>query len=133
MKITTVLLVLDEPRDRQSYGAALRNLGCKVLVCPSRIEALDLIQREHVDYVVISQGTPAFEGREVLKGVLRLHPGLPVLVVARALDVHCYFEAMDLGAVDYLERPRPKDLLWTVETQMPNLGAHAPMAASAAK
>jgi hypothetical protein len=32
--------------------------------------------------------------------------------------MHCYLEAMDLGAVDYLERPEPRDLVWVVDTQM---------------
>jgi FixJ family two-component response regulator len=34
------------------------------------------------------------------------------------LDIHCYLEAMELGAVDYLERPEPDDLGWVVETQL---------------
>ncbi len=120
MKTATILLVLDEPRDLQIYGTALRSLGYKVVLCDSRLAAIDLIETESVDFVIVSQGTPAFEGRGVLERILQLHPKLPVLVVARALDVHCYFEAMELGAVDYLERPEPRDLLWTVETQMPN-------------
>ncbi|HEV2350602.1 MAG TPA: response regulator [Terriglobia bacterium] len=124
MKTPTILLVLDEPLDLQIYGTALRSLGYKVVLCGSRLAAIDLIESESVDFVIVSQGTPAFEGRDVLKRILQLHPKLPVLVVARALDVHCYFEAMELGAVDYLERPEPRDLLWTVKTQMPNLGSH---------
>jgi PleD family two-component response regulator len=53
----------------------------------------------------------------VLERSLQLHPKVPVLVVARALDRRCYFEAMDLGAIDYLERPEPRDLAWVVDTQ----------------
>jgi DNA-binding NtrC family response regulator len=120
MKTGTILLVLDQPRDRQIYGTALRSLGYKVVLCGSHLEAFDLIETESVDFVIVSQGTPAFEGRGVLERILQIHPKLPVLVVARALDVHCYFEAMELGAVDYLERPEPRDLLWTVETQLLN-------------
>ena len=29
----------------------------------------------------------------------------PVLVITRGRDMHCYLEAMQLGAVDYLEKP----------------------------
>jgi FixJ family two-component response regulator len=39
-------------------------------------------------------------------------------VVARCLDIHCYLEAMDQGAVDYLEGPEPDHLGWVVETQL---------------
>jgi len=120
MKTATILLVLDELRDFQIYGTALRSLGYKVVLCGSRLAAIDLIEAESVDFVIVSQGTSAFEGRGVLERIVQLHPKLPVLVVARELDVNCYFEAMELGAVDYLERPEPRDLLWTVETQMLN-------------
>ena len=68
--------------------------------------------------MIVSQGTPAFEGRGVLERSLRLRPEVPVVVVARALDIHCYLDAMELGATDYLERPEPQDLAWIVDTQM---------------
>jgi DNA-binding NtrC family response regulator len=54
----------------------------------------------------------------VLERSLQLHPNVPVLVIARVLDMHCYLEAMDLGASDYLERPDPQDMLWVLDTEM---------------
>jgi FixJ family two-component response regulator len=30
---------------------------------------------------------------------------IPVLVLARSVDMGCYLEAMQLGAFDYLEKP----------------------------
>jgi DNA-binding NtrC family response regulator len=36
---------------------------------------------------------------------MEVNPSLPVLVVARFLDVDCYLEAMQLGAMDYLVEP----------------------------
>jgi FixJ family two-component response regulator len=39
-------------------------------------------------------------------------------VVARCLDIQCYLEAMELGAVDYLERPEPDEIGWMLETQL---------------
>jgi FixJ family two-component response regulator len=68
--------------------------------------------------VIVSQGTPAFEGRQLLERALRLRPEVPVLVLARVLDIRCYLEAMELGATDYLEGPEPQDLAWVVDTQM---------------
>jgi DNA-binding NtrC family response regulator len=120
LKTATILLVLDEPQDLQIYGTALRSLGYKVVLCGSRRAAINLIETESVDFVILSQGTPAFEGRGVLERILQLQLKLPVLVVAQVLNVDCYFEAMEMGAVDYLERPEPGDLLWMVEAQMLN-------------
>ena len=56
-------------------------------------------------FVMVTQGTPNFEGRCVLERAVEIDRSLPVLVVARCLDMNCYLEAMQLGAVDYLVEP----------------------------
>src|SRR5208337_4202928 len=111
MKTPTVLLVLEELRDLETYGSTLCSLGYRILMCSSVAEGIEALETEEVTFVIVSQGTPAFEGRQVLERSLQLHPNVPVLVIARALDMHCYLEAMDLGAIDYLEQPDPQDML----------------------
>jgi DNA-binding NtrC family response regulator len=118
METATVLLVFEEPHDLETYGTMLHSLGYKTLMCSSLAEGINSLQTENPSFVIVSQGTRAFEGRQVLERSLQLHPKVPVLVVARVLDVHCYLEAMDLGAIDYLERPDPQDMLWVLDTQM---------------
>jgi len=118
VKTPTVLLILEESHDLEIYGSFLRDRGYETLTCTSPNEGIKSLETESVSLVIVSQGTPAFEGRQVLERSLQLHPKVPVLVVARVLDMHCYLEAMDLGAVDYLERPEPRDLVWVVDTQM---------------
>ena len=118
MKTPTVLLILEESQDLEIYGSFLRDRGYETLMCTSPSEGINSLETESVSLVIVSQGTPAFEGRQVLERSLQLDPKVPVLVVARVLDMHCYLEAMDLGAIDYLERPDPQDLVWVVDTQM---------------
>jgi two-component system response regulator FlrC len=118
VKTASVLLVLEDLQDLQIYGTALSSLGYKVMLCSSYDEGITSLETENIDLLVVSQGTRAFEGRSVLERALQLHPWLPVLVVSRVMDIHCYFEAMDIGAVDYLESPGPRELLWTVATQV---------------
>lgn len=118
MKPPTVLLILEESHDLEIYGSLLRHRGYETLMCTSPSEGINSLETESVSLVIVSQGTPAFEGRQVLERSLQLDPKVPVLVVARVLDMHCYLEAMDLGAIDYLERPDPQDLVWVVDTQM---------------
>lgn len=118
MKASTVLLILEEPQDLESYGTFLRNRGYETLMCNSPGEGINSLETEPVSLVIVGQDTPTFEGRHVLERSIKLHPEVPVLVVARALDMHYYLEAMDIGAVDYLERPQPQDLAWVVDTQM---------------
>jgi DNA-binding NtrC family response regulator len=59
------------------------------------------------DLIIVSQGSRDFEGRCVLERATEIDRRLPVLVIARCLDMHCYLEAIQLGAVDYLAEPVP--------------------------
>ena len=118
MKNPTVLLILEESKDLEVYANFLHDRGYETLTCTSPGEGLNALENKAVSLVIVSQDTPAFEGRLLLERSLRIHPDVPVLVVARVLNIHSYLDAMDLGATDYLERPDPRDLAWVVETQM---------------
>ncbi|SPE31954.1 hypothetical protein SBA2_640045 [Acidobacteriia bacterium SbA2] len=111
-------MVFDDHQDLETYGSALCSLGYRILMCNSANEAIQVLENEDVSVVIVSQGTHAFEGRRVLEKSIQLHPNVPVLVIARVLDMHSYLDAMDLGASDYLEQPDPQDMLWVLDTEM---------------
>jgi len=112
----SVLVVDGDPADRVYYRTVLQRAGCTVVTCGSYDEALDCLKAESFGLVVLSQGSSEFEGRRVLEGAISLDRGRPVLVVARALNMGCYLEAMRLGAADYFEEPVPeRDLMRAAE------------------
>ena len=54
-----------------------------------------------------------------MKRVIEIDRRLPVLVLTECLDMDCYLEAMQLGAVDYVEKPlRPDEVARLVETHV---------------
>ena len=118
MKHATVLLVFEELQELESYGSILCTLGYNIRMCNSAAEGIKALETDDFSLVIVGQGTPAFEGRQVLERSLQLVPNVPVLIIARALNVHCYLDAMDLGAIDYLERPEPEDMAWVVNAQI---------------
>ena len=118
MKHATVLLVFEELQELESYGSILCTLGYNIRMCNSAAGGIKALETENFSLVIVGQGTPAFEGRQVLEMSLQLGPNVPVLIIARALNVHCYLDAMDLGAIDYLERPEPEDMAWVVNAQI---------------
>jgi len=100
------VLVVDEcPKDLQYYFSILETNGYQVWACSSFQEGVRCLEDEIFDFVIVSQGTPRFEGSRVLERATEVNRRLPVLVVARCLDMNCYLEAMQLGAVDYLVEP----------------------------
>jgi len=113
------LLADEDPSDVRYYYGVLRALGHDVVICESYVEALTRLERERFDMAVVGQGSPAFEGRQVLVRALEINPGMPVLVVARTLDINCYLEAIEIGAVDYLERcAAPRDFMRSVDAHL---------------
>jgi DNA-binding NtrC family response regulator len=113
------LLVDEDPSDVRYYYGVLRAIGHEVVVCETYATALARLERENLDMVVVGQGSPAFEGREVLARALEINSGMPVLVVARTMDIDCYLEAMEIGAVDYLERcAAPRDFMRAVDAHL---------------
>lgn len=114
-----VLLVDDDRIDLEHYAAVLRNQGYEVEACGSYAEGLRRLESGAFDFVIVSQGGPAFEGRSVLERAREAGRDMPILVLTHCVDVKKCLEAMDLGAVDYLEKSvRPDDLVWTVETYL---------------
>ena len=118
MKHATVLLVFEELQELESYGSVLCTLGYNIRMCNSAAEGIKALETDDFSLVIVGQGTRAFEGRQVLERSLQLDPNVPVLIIARALNVHCYLDAMDLGAIDYLERPELEDMAWVVNAQI---------------
>ncbi|HZT71349.1 MAG TPA: response regulator [Terriglobia bacterium] len=100
-----VLLVDEDPRDRDRYREMLHDSGFDVSTSADFTEAARLLERESFDGIIVSQGGPDFKGRTVLEDSVARDRYRPVVVLSRYHDVGCYLEAMQLGAVDYLEKP----------------------------
>lgn len=120
-----VLLVDPDSGDRQYYSSILQQQGFEVCACASYSEGDHWLESGPVDFAVISQGTRAFEGRTLLERVLTIDRHIPVVVLTRSVDMNCYLEAMQLGAVDYLEKPLSSEqVLRVVETHLrPGVGS----------
>jgi len=107
-----VLLVDEEAGDLRTLRLTLEGQGFEVFTCTSYEAGILRLEAEPVDFVVVSQGTQAFEGRTVLDRAMQLDRRRPVLVLTRCISMQCYLEAMQMGAIDYLEKPvPPADLL----------------------
>jgi two-component system phosphoglycerate transport system response regulator PgtA len=106
-RTTKVLIVDEDETDLRTLRLILQGQGMEVFTCASHEAGVQCLEAESFDFVVVSQGTLAFEGRNVLDRSTQLDRRRPVLVVTRLIDMQCYLEAMQMGAIDYLEMPVP--------------------------
>lgn len=123
--ISRILLVDDDEDDREYHTSVLEGQGHLVFRRSSFADAAELAESERFALALLSQGGPAFEGRPLLERLRKPDRLTPVVVLARVGDVRSYVEAMELGAMDYVEKP-------VHPAQMKRLVQHALEAASAA-
>jgi two-component system phosphoglycerate transport system response regulator PgtA len=111
----TVLVVDEDFKDARQYCALLRTKGYEVQCRCSYAEGEACLKDQQVGFVIVNQGSRAFEGRRIVKHAVRKNAKAPVLVLTRDADMSCYIEAMSLGASDYLQKPvSPEEILQQV-------------------
>ena len=103
--VVRVLLVDEDACDLEAFSMLLEKVGYAVRACDNHADALQRLESEVFDFIIVSQGSPAFEGRAILRRANEIDRELPVLVLTRCHDIGCYLEAIQLGALEYLEKP----------------------------
>lgn len=100
-----ILLIDEDSRDRDHYRRILHDSGFEVRACSEFAQGAQVLETEEFDFIVVDQGGPNFRGRLVLERSVARDRYVPVIILSHYHDVGCYLEAMQLGAVDYLEKP----------------------------
>lgn len=115
---TRALLVHDEERPVAELEPLLESLGIEVLQARSCAEAeAALVCAEPP--VLIFTDTVLSDGTWADVQSLAEHPGVPVIVVSRFVDLPFYLEVLESGASDYIVPPfREADLAWVVESAL---------------
>ncbi len=105
-----ILVVDDDPKILRLLRVELTAQGFQVLVAERGREALELVERQRPDLVVLDIIMPGMDGLEVLRR-LRESSGVPViLLTAKGTDADKII-GLELGADDYLAKPfNPEEL-----------------------
>jgi DNA-binding NtrC family response regulator len=115
-----ILLVNKDPQDLFHYRAILQKLGCQVRAISSFAEGVECLGHGPFDLILLDQGSDRFEGQELLAQAMEVDVELRVLVLARSYDRACLLQAMQSGALDYLEGPlRAAQIAALLETFIP--------------
>jgi EAL domain-containing protein (putative c-di-GMP-specific phosphodiesterase class I)/DNA-binding response OmpR family regulator len=122
----TILLVDDDSGVRGLVALALRREGFEVLEAGGGQAALDVVQTESVDLVVMDVGMPAMSGTEVVR-TLRARSEtatLPIVLITGSGDENSVIEGLEAGADDFLPKPvRLDELVARVRAHLRKQGA----------
>jgi DNA-binding NtrC family response regulator len=104
-EIKNILVVDDEENARIGMCKLLCQEGYTVDSVANGYEALEFLQKKHVNLVISDINMPEMNGLTFLKEVSRDYPSTHVIMVTAYGGVESYLEAINLGAFEYINKP----------------------------
>jgi len=99
-----ILIVDDDPGVLKFVRASLQAMDFQTLTAMDGAEALDIIERELPDLIILDILMPKMDGFEVCRQV-REWSRIPIIMLSARGDVEDKVKGLDLGADDYIAKP----------------------------
>ena len=110
-----VLVVDDDQRILKFLNIKLKSLGYDVLTANNGLEALEQVQAQEPDLLVLDLVMPGIDGFETLKQI-RAVSSVPVIILSAKEASIDKVRGLELGADDYLTKPfSPDELVARIE------------------
>ncbi len=90
---------------RLALAESLESCGYDISAAENGSEALNLFSKRKFDLVVTDMKMPEMSGIEVLQGVKKLSPDVPVILITAYGTVNTAVEAMKEGAAEFIMKP----------------------------
>jgi len=105
-----ILIVDDQIDVRMSAAIALSNHGFSSIEADSPIQAMEILLSEQVDLILLDMNysidtTSGEEGLTFLKQLQKKNISVPVVVMTAWASIDIAVQAMQLNAVDFIEKP----------------------------
>jgi len=119
-----VLVVDDDPHNVKMVAFLLKEEGYTVVSANSGQTALEIIEREPPDLVILDVMMPHLDGLEVTRRV-RQHHQIPIIILSAKGEVGDRVAGLQLGADDYLAKPfEPAELVARVRAVLRRAEPH---------
>ena len=104
MRKSRILIVDDDPGVVKSVRANLQARECETLIAMDGTEALQIIEKELPDLIILDIMMPKMDGYEVCRR-LREWSQIPIIMLSARHDVDEKAKCLDSGADDYITKP----------------------------
>jgi len=115
------LLVVDDTEINIDILLELLSDNYEITVALDGVSALEIVEEEHIDLILLDIMMPDMDGYEVCKK-LKSDPktkDIPVVFITAKIDEDSIEKAYDVGGIDYVTKPfKPKELLARIKTQL---------------
>ena len=107
MKTYTIAIIDDEKDLCDTLAQGLKKAGLKTVIARNGQEGLELIQSDRPDLILLDISMPKMDGIEMLSKFRETEPPgtkTPVIILTNIDDFARMSEAIELGAVGYLQK-----------------------------
>ena len=114
-----ILIVDDDETVRWSYQRSLQGIACNIATAGNGEEALETMERNPFDVVLLDVRMPGQDGLSVLRTIKQKWPESEVVIITGYPTVDSAKEAVRLGACDYVAKPvGPQDVIDVADAAM---------------
>jgi len=114
-----VLIVDDDETVRWSYQRSLQGIACNIATAGNGEEALETMEQNPFDVVLLDMRMPGQDGLSVLRTIKQKWPESEVVIITGYPTVDSAKEAVRLGAYDYVAKPvGPQDVINVADAAM---------------
>jgi len=106
-----LLLVDDEEEFLMSSSKALNRRGFDVSVALNGVTALEILEKNEFDAIILDVRMPDIDGLEVFRQIRRMRPEMPAILLTGHTSTEDAFQASRDGIADYLSKPIDMDEL----------------------
>lgn len=103
-KSPTILIADDEPQMVGVIAYALQTAGFRIIMAYDGLEAMQKIESDHPDLVILDVNMPGLNGFEVCRKV-RSSTTIPVILLTVKDEQENVIKGLELGADDYMTKP----------------------------
>ncbi|MBQ3066742.1 MAG: response regulator transcription factor [Clostridia bacterium] len=100
-----ILVVEDDKNTRKLLSAILKNNGYNVLVAENGVQALDVLDHNHVDLMVIDVMMPLMDGYELTETLRNNGSQIPMLMLSAKQHTSDIKQGFLVGIDDYMTKP----------------------------
>ncbi|MGC4121397.1 MAG: diguanylate cyclase [Myxococcales bacterium] len=129
--LSRVLVIDDDPFSAKLIDTCLRAAGFVSASCSEPEQALEIVESELPDLVILDVVMPGVDGFELCRRIRR-NPALaftPIIFVTRKGDVEGRVRGLEVGGNDYIAKPfDPQELVARVRSHLQRLAALQDMA-----
>ncbi|MDG1263820.1 MAG: PglZ domain-containing protein [Flavobacteriaceae bacterium] len=119
LKTIQILWVDDEVDLLKPHILFLLSKGYQVTSCNNGLEAIELVQKNRYEAVLLDENMPGLNGLETLYRLKNKQPKLPVIMVTKNEEEHIMEDAIGSKISDYLIKPvNPNQILLSLKKNL---------------